>query len=249
MSSTTARTALCALALVIGLDARTAAADDDTPSGAAAADTAATPSTATPLEAPTTPELHAEQRPTEADAAGADPDEAAAAHSDSRSHRHQLGFRIGAGGDGRFAIRYKDGPSCGNAAETFCRRLGTGLLDAELGFGVTDAVEVSLLGRFGLADDAAARALPVMVGLGVRAYSAPHALAKIFFGARAMLDLTASDAPGYGAFDLGLRGEFGVMVDVLRHLGLFAQLGAGIHVLQALNFIGDVTAGVQARFP
>jgi hypothetical protein len=64
-----------------------------------------------------------------------------------------------------------------------------------------------------------------------------------------MLDLTSSDVPGYGAIDLGLRGEFGLMVDVIRHLGIFVQLGAAIHVLQALNFIGDVTGGVQARFP
>jgi len=55
--------------------------------------------------------------------------------------------------------------------------------------------------------------------------------------------------PDYNSIDIGARGEFGVIVDVLRYLGLYAQLGVGIHFLNALNFIGDVTGGIQARFP
>jgi hypothetical protein len=242
MTSIPVRTAFCALAFALAVAAPAAADDVATPIGDDTRDAASQAET---------PERASAAGPSDDAGAGSD-SQTADAHADappSRSHRHQFGFRVGAGVDGRFAIRYKDGPSCGDGAETFCRRLGTGLIDAELGFGVSEGVEVTLLGRFGLADDAAARALPVMLGLGVRAYSDPEAMAKLFFGGRVMLDLTSSDVPGYGTVDLGLRGEFGLMVDVIRHLGIFVQLGAAIHVLQALNFIGDVTAGVQARFP
>jgi hypothetical protein len=246
MTSIPVRTALCALVLALGLTAPAAADDAVARSVEDAGDPA--PAAIGDEAAPAAP------RPSQQDDAG----DAGSSSADGartlllpthRSHRHQFGFRVGAGADGRFAIRYKDGPSCGDGGEAFCRRIGTGLIDAELGFGVSDNVEVTLLGRFGLADDAAARALPLMIGLGVRAYSDAEAVAKLFFGGRAMLDLTSSDVPGYGAIDLGLRGEFGLMVDVIHHLGIFVQLGAAIHVLQALNFIGDVTAGVQARFP
>jgi hypothetical protein len=199
------------------------------------------------------PDLAAEQRAAEGQpepnarrAPAPDPD---ARPVDSLSHRYQLGLRVGAGVDGRFSIQYGNGPSCGTAGESFCRRIGTGLLDLELGFGLSDKVELSVLGRFGLADDAAAQARPLMLGLGVRAYGSPHAMTKLFFGARAMLDLTSSEMPKYKSIDVGLRGEFGVIVDVLRYLGIYAQLGVGIHILNALNFIGDVTGGIQARIP
>jgi len=250
MSSISVRTTLYVLALTLGVAAR-ASADDtarNTPDATSVGSDDTAPDDAA-SDVPAGDDAPGQQEPGAIVSSGSESPAAPVAAAGSRSHRHQFGFRVGAGADGRFAIRYKDGPSCGDGAETFCRRLGTGLLDAELGFGVSDTVEVTLLGRFGLADDAAARALPVMIGLGVRAYSDPEAVAKVFFGGRAMLDLTSSDVPGYGSFDIGLRGEFGVMVDVLHQLGIFAQLGAAIHVLQALNFIGDVTAGVQARFP
>lgn len=194
-------------------------------------------------------EQHAAEGQPRAGAARAPVVNADARPVDSLSHRYQLGVRIGAGVDGRFSIKYGSGPSCGTPGESFCRRVGTGLIDMELGFGVSDVVELSVLGRFGLADDAAAQARPLMLGLGVRAYASPHSVAKLFLGARAMLDLTSSDVPNFSPVDVGLRGEFGVIVDVLRYLGLYAQLGIGIHILNALNFIGDVTGGIQARFP
>lgn len=169
--------------------------------------------------------------------------------ADSKSHRYQLGLRIGAGGDARFAIKYGTGPSCGMAGEAFCRRLGTGLIDVELAFGLSDTAEISVLGRFGLAEDAAAQARPTLIGLGIRAYGSPHSMTKLFFGARAMLDFTSSEVAGYSSVDIGARGEFGLIVDVSRYLGIYAQLGVGIHFLNALNFIGDLTGGIQARIP
>jgi len=193
--------------------------------------------------------LAAEQRAAEGETGPADSAPVAPPPEDSRSHRMQVGLRVGAGVDARFAIKYGTGPSCGTPGETFCRRLGTGLLDVEVGFGVTDTIELSVLGRFGLADDAAAQAMPLLVGLGIRAYGSPHSMVKLFFGARVMVDFTSSEVPDYNSIDIGARGEFGVIVDVLRYLGLYAQLGVAIHFLNALNFIGDVTGGIQARFP
>ncbi len=234
--------ALCTLAAAPTLRAQDAPRAD--------AEAPATDSAAAPVDEHA--DLMADQRAAEGQSApstrrrATDPD---ARPADSLSHRWQVGLRVGAGVDGRFSIKYANGPSCGTAGEAFCRRVGTGLLDVELGFGVSDKIELSVLGRFGLADDAAAQALPLLLGLGVRAFSSPHTMVKLFFGARAMVDFTASDVPDYSSFDLGLRGEFGVMVDVLRYLGLYAQLGVGIHFLNALNFIGDVTGGIQARIP
>jgi hypothetical protein len=196
--------------------------------------------------------IEREQREAETEASAsstAGSDRGDAVPADSLSHRLQVGLRVGAGGDAFFAVKYSDGPACGAPGETLCRGLGTGLLDAEVAFGVTHTVEVSALARFGLGADPAAASRPLLLGLGVRAYGSPHGQVKLFMGGRAMLDLTSSDVAGWKNVDLGVRGEFGLQIDFLRFLGAYAQVGATIQFLNALSFAGDATGGLQARFP
>lgn len=184
--------------------------------------------------------------PVDATNAPADP----ARPADSLSHRHQVGIRFGAGMGGLYAVKYGSGPACSdNPAESTCRRAGVPTLDLDLSFGISDAVEISALARFGLSENIASNAKPLVFGLGVRAYSNQHGMFKLFVGGRVMLDIQSSSAPNWHGVDFGARGEFGFNVDFIRWAGVYVQLGAGIQVLNGLYFVGDATGGVQARFP
>lgn len=168
---------------------------------------------------------------------------------DSMSHESQVGLRIGAGVPFIFAVKYGDGPACDDTGEEFCRRFGAAVLDLEVGFGISDTVELSALVRLGLADDEAANASPLAFGLGARAYTSAHAMFKGYLGARFMLDATPSERPEWSSVDVGARGELGLQFDVVRYVGIYAQIGASIMILRALSFAFDATGGVQARFP
>ena len=168
---------------------------------------------------------------------------------ESMSHEQQVGLRLGAGAPFIFAVKYGDGPFCDDEGNEFCRRFGAALLDLEVSYGLSDTVELSLLARFGLTDDEAADANPLAFGIGARAYTSAHAMFKAFLGGRVMLDATSSDAPEWKSVDVGARGELGLQFDVVRYVGLYAQIGASIMILRALSFAFDATAGVQARFP
>ena len=179
----------------------------------------------------------------------AEPEEPAAPE-DSLHHSEQVGLRAGIAVPFIFAIKYADGPKCDeDGSETFCRRLGATLLDLELSFGVSQTVELSILGRFGLVDDDAAEANPLAFGFGARAYGSPDSMVKLFFGGRVMLDLTSSDVMEWNTVDVGLRGELGLQIDFVRYAGMYVQVGETIAVLRGLYFKTDAGIGAQFRFP
>jgi hypothetical protein len=169
---------------------------------------------------------------------------------ESLSHQNQVGIRVGAGMPYVFAVKYGTGPLCSDdPSKTFCTRFGSPLLDVELGFGIGESAEVSVLARFGLTDDEAADHPPLIFGLGVRGYGSPHDMVKLFFGGRVILDATSGSQPNWSSVDIGVRGELGLQVDFIRYVGAYLQLGETISFLRGLYFTTDLTGGVQARFP
>lgn len=165
------------------------------------------------------------------------------------SHAGQVGIRVGFGVPYIFAVKYGEGPRCDATGEEFCHRLGSALIDLEIGVGLSETVELSGLARFGLAEDEASNAVPLAFGFGARAYTSPSAQVKGFLGGRAMIDITSSDVPEWKTVDLGVRGELGIQFDLVRYVGFYAQAGASIMLLRALNLAFDGTVGVQVRFP
>lgn len=169
-----------------------------------------------------------------------------------RDHVGQGGLRVGFGIPYVLAIRYGSGPACDRPAgdpNTFCRRLGVPLLDLEGSYGIRLGLEASALVRVGLATDDASGRRPFSLGIGIRRYEPAGALVKLMVGGRVMLDLTPSDRAQWKDIDFGARGEIGVQVDPLEHLGIYAQLGASFFFLRGFWLMPDVTAGLQGRFP
>lgn len=170
--------------------------------------------------------------------------------ADSLGHRYQVGLRAGFGIPYVFAIKYGDGPDCGRKAkQTFCRYAGSLTLDADVSFGVSDSLEITALARIGLTEDEASGASPLGFGLGVRGYTSPHSLLKFFFAGRAFLDVTQSSRPDWKPVDFGIRGEFGLQIDVARYFGIYLQIGETLSFLRSFYFVTDATAGIQLRFP
>lgn len=165
-------------------------------------------------------------------------------------HENQVALRAGFGVPYIFALKYKDGAPCSaDAEESFCRRVSAPLFELELGFGATSTVEIGVLARLGVGDDDVTNSAPLGFGLGIRAYGSPDNAFKLFFGARVMVDLTDSDLPKWKSFDIGLRGEAGLQVDLARFIGLYVQPAVQITFLRGMYFTLDLTGGVQVRFP
>lgn len=180
------------------------------------------------------------------------PEVAAAPAEPSLSHRYQLGLRAGIGIPYMFGLQYKgNNPDCDPdpTHETWCRHFGVGTLDFDLGFGVSDSIELSFDARFGLANEKAAGSPPVSIGLGMRAYGSPEANVKVYFGPRLILDLTSSDTPYWNSADFGVRADVGLQVDFVRYVGMYGQLGLSLTFLRALMLVPDLSIGLQVRLP
>jgi hypothetical protein len=165
------------------------------------------------------------------------------------NHEGQMGVRAGIAVPYVFAVKYGEGPPCDDAGETFCRRFGAPLFELELGFGVSDTVELGATVRIGLTDDEAADARPLGLMLGARAYLSPDGLAKIYLAGRLEMDITSSDTPDWKTVDVGARGELGLQIDVLRYLGVYLQIGESFRFLRGFYFVTDGSGGLQLRFP
>lgn len=175
--------------------------------------------------------------------------------SDSRHHGSQIGVRLAFVYPWLLAIKYKDGPACSDELdedgepEEFCIRGTVPTLDFELAFGASERLEIAFAMRFGLDQDEVSDANPLGIGLGIRAYPAPHSVVKAFISARLWIDIQSSDADNWNNVDVGARGAFGIQVDPARFLGIFAQAGMTIFMLRGFWFMPDVGGGVQIRFP
>ncbi|MGF1468829.1 MAG: hypothetical protein ACFCGT_22105, partial [Sandaracinaceae bacterium] len=171
------------------------------------------------------------------------------------SHRNQVGLRVGAGVPFVFALRYTNDDSCRTVPDdedpgTFCNGVGSAVLDLEASFGLNDGVELTAMGRLGLAGEQPTTSNLLAFGIGIRGYSDPRSAFKVFFGGRVWLDVTnAGMAREWPAVDAGVRGEFGLQLDIARFLGVYAQGGLNVLFVRALSFIVDVTGGLQVRFP
>ena len=62
-------------------------------------------------------------------------------------------------------------------------------------------------------------------------------------------DTTVENNPTLKSYDLGVRNSNGLMIEVMRNLGFYAQFGETIGFVRWLRFEIDFGLGVQARFP
>jgi len=170
-------------------------------------------------------------------------------------HEYQVGIRAGIGVPFMFALRYNGGPRC-NASDPmdpdqFCVFVGSTMITFDLSFGLTTDVELVLGGRIGAVPVEPTENLNGQVLLGIRAYISPESIAKVYFAPSVVLDVTppANAVPNWGDVDFGVRGAFGVQVDLFRYLGLYVEIGVNILLVRSFAISPDVHGGFQVRFP
>lgn len=174
-----------------------------------------------------------------------------------RDHQYQVGVRLGIGVPYRFRLQYggDDAAQCEESTESFCNGLGEAMLDVGLEFAFTPTLELFTILRIGLANESFTGANTLQLGLGIRTYTNPTDLVKVYLGAALMFDFGSIDEANrarvgdYGSFDFGLRGQIGVQFDVIRYLGIFLQIDPQVFFLRYLDAALGGSLGLQGRFP
>jgi len=170
-------------------------------------------------------------------------------------HLYQVGIRGGVGVPFMFALRYNGGPRCNGSdpmdPDQFCLFVGSTVITFDVSFGVTNDVEIVLGGRIGAVPVEPTENLNGQLLLGIRAYISPESIAKVYFAPSVVLDVTPPVAAvaGWGDVDFGVRGAFGVQVDMFRYLGLYVEIGVNILFIRSFGIAPDVSGGFQVRFP
>ena len=178
-----------------------------------------------------------------------------------RDHKYQVGVRVAFALPYRFRLEYggDDSAQCDETVGedddgTFCTGLGEPSLDLSLEFGITDTLELFFLMRIGLVSEDFTGASALNLGLGIRTYTNPTDMVKFYLGAAVMFDVGSTDEPAsrvgdFGSFDFGVRGQFGLQVDVIRYLGIYLQVDPQIFFLRYMDTSIGGSIGLQGRFP
>ena len=84
---------------------------------------------------------------------------------------------------------------------------------------------------------------------GLRYWVDPPSRLKFFATLQLAYDATEQHNRALTGYDLAFHNSNGLMFEVMRNLGFYAQLGDTIGFVRWLRFEVDLGAGVQARFP
>jgi hypothetical protein len=170
----------------------------------------------------------------------------------SLSHHHQLGLAVLIGDGYRGIFPYQDDRVCGDATGDDSARVCTNraplFVDVRPSFGISRAWDVLLDLRFGLrADFNTKRQFFVMPGF--RYWLDPQSRVKFFTTMQLAYDRSLQNQVGVKNEDLAVRNSNGLMVELVRNFGVYAQFGETIGFLRWLSFMVDGGVGVEARFP
>ena len=164
----------------------------------------------------------------------------------------QVGMRLGLAGAMVAAIGFSNDTVCNEERDETCARFAGPLADVELSYGITDVVELTVSGRLGLLTDEAPQNRLFRFGMGIRLYESTSTSLRPFWGARLLADITENRNPenlGWATFDVGLRGEIGLQLDLDRAIGFYIEAGESITFVRALTFLTDLSIGAQFRIP
>ena len=168
--------------------------------------------------------------------------------SPSLSHESQLGVALLPGSGYRVLFPYAEGIVCGQLGKRVCAgRLPT-FLDVQPSYGLSAHWDLLLDLRFGLERDFA-RTHEVAFAPGFRYWTEAEQRVKFFATLQVVYDATEQHTRALNGSDLGLHNANGLMVEIMRDLGFYAQFGDTIGFVRWLRFEIDLGVGVQARFP
>ena len=168
--------------------------------------------------------------------------------SPSLSHRAQFGIALLTASGFRALFPYQEGIYCGQPGKRVCTARIPTYMDVQPSFGLSDGWDALVDLRFGLQPDFA-RTHQFAIAPGFRYWIDPQQRVKFFATLQFAYDSTEQHARALKGYDLAFRNSDGVMFELMRDLGFYAQLGDTIGFVRWLRFEIDLGAGVQARFP
>jgi hypothetical protein len=168
-------------------------------------------------------------------------------------HDMQFGIALLSGTGYRGIFPYQDGVYCGQLdagsnARVCSSRLPI-FIDVQPSFGVSTHWDLLVDLRFGVEADFT-NTHQFAVAPGFRYWVDPELPVKFFATVQVAYDTTPQhDAAIKRNNDVALRNSDGVMFEVMRNLGFYAQFGETIGFVRWFRIEIDLGVGVQARFP
>ncbi|HET6148745.1 MAG TPA: hypothetical protein VFH68_14510 [Polyangia bacterium] len=143
---------------------------------------------------------------------------------------------------------YQQDVYCGQPGKRVCNGRLPAYLDVQGSFGFHPHWDALVDLRFGLeADFARTRAFALTPG--VRFWVDPPQRLKFFTTLQLAIDFTEQHNRTLSSWDLAFHNSNGLMFEVMRDLGVYAQFSDTVGFVRWLRFEIDVGAGLQARFP
>jgi hypothetical protein len=163
-------------------------------------------------------------------------------------HKYQLGLALLPATGFRVIFPYETNVSCGEQGKRVCTGLLPFFLDFQTSFGFAEHWDVLVDLRFGIESDFT-RSRQFAIAPGVRYWVDPDLPVKFFATIQGVFDGTPQNSSAVPDNDFGFRNANGVMIEVMRNFGFYAQFGETIGFRRWLRFEIDGGVGIQARIP
>jgi hypothetical protein len=163
-------------------------------------------------------------------------------------HRNQLGLAVLPGAGYRVIAPYQENIPCGQQDKRVCTGMLPFFIDAQPSFGFGAHWDVLLDLRFGIVSDFT-HSHQFAVAPGIRYWVDPELEVKFFATLQGVYDATPQNNGAVHDSDFGVRNANGLMFEVMRNFGIYAQLGETVAFRRWLRFEIDGGVGVQVRIP
>ena len=170
----------------------------------------------------------------------------------SLSHDLQFGISVLFGDGYRIIFPYSSQPTdCGDAnnmGARVCTNRAPSFIDLQPSFGISKSWDFLVDLRLGVEKDFNTfRQLFVMPGF--RYWLDPQSHVKFFTTIQLAYDASKQNTAALKSNDFGVRNSNGLMVEIMRNFGVYAQFGETLGFVRWLSFSVDAGIGVQARVP
>jgi len=171
----------------------------------------------------------------------------------SLSHEMQFGLAVMPGDGYRVVIPYtRDLTDCGDHAQMgahVCGSRAPMFLDLQPSFGIEQSWDILVDLRLGLEKDFNTFR-PFFVMPGFRYWLESETHVKFFTTLQVMYDGTNQQpTTKHKRSDFGFRNSNGLMIEVMRNLGIYFQFGETLGFVRWFSITADGGIGVQARMP
>jgi hypothetical protein len=170
----------------------------------------------------------------------------------SLSHDLQFGIAVLFGDGYRMIFPYSSQPvDCGDSngmGARVCTSRAPSFIDLQPSFGISQSWDVLVDFRLGIEKDFnTLRQLFIMPGF--RYWLDTQSHVKFFTTIQLAYDASKQNTSAQKSTDFGVRNSNGLMVEIMRNFGVYAQFGETMGFVRWLSFSVDAGIGIQARVP